>query len=439
VTEPRRPVSPTGPTRPSRRLLASVDRCAGLVRELVACQEEKRTGALHVECGTAHAYVYFRAGVAVSAEEGTLGESLGRILLAKGTLDDAQYRAVIERMTSSLVGDEDMRFGEVAVGLGFLGADEVREALADQVKRRILRCITWDKQAWAFHDSPSWLEGVGRFPTRIEPIVLTATRGGLGDERTSAVLAPWLVRFPCLTPEHAREAADRFGLDASELRLLESLDGQRTVAECLSGEHFEVAFPILAALVLADAVPLLPTKRPPRFQVAEHLVRARKSLKPRPLTPAPAPKHDLPPPSRRPTPPPISTRAEAERSFLVGKEHLDAGRFDRALAFLRDATAGRPDALEYAVFAGWAELNTDLPAPTREAVTKRLKRDAAKAVQQDQKFSYGLYVLGHLAHREGQAELAERYFRAATRLDPKNVDAERHVRILERRRLAKKR
>jgi len=433
VFEPRRP------SRPSRRLLASVDRCSGLVRELLAAQDEKRTGALHVECGTAHAYVYFRAGVAVSAEEGTLGESLGRILLAAGTLDEGQYRAVIEKMTSSLVGDEDMRFGEVCVALGFLGAEQVREALAEQVKRRILRCIVWDKQAWAFHDSPSWLEGVGRFPTRIEPIVLTAARGGLGDERTSAVLTPYLARFPCLTPEHARETASRFGLDAAELRIVESLDGQRSLAECLAGEHFEAAFSLLAALVLADAVPLLPTKRPPRFQVAEHIVRARKSMKPRPVTPAPAPKHDLPPPSRRPTPPPISTRAEAERSFLMGKEHLEAGRFDRALAFLRDATTNRPEALEYVVYAGWAELNTELSAAAREALTKRLKRDAARAVQQDQKFAYGLYVLGHLAHRDQQAELAERYFRASVRLDPKNVDAERHVRILERRRLAKKR
>lgn len=417
------------------------------MREVLRLQADRRTGALHVECAGAHVYLYLRGGAVISAEEGTLGETLGRILLARGALSVEQYRAIIERMTEGLIADEQMRFGEVAVELGFLTSEAVRDALAEQVRQRLLRCLSWEDPLWEFHESPSWLEGIGRFPTPFEPVVLDAVRAS-SEPRVFGILAPYRDRFVWLPSSEAQDVVRRFALQTEDARLLEGLDGLRTLAE-LVGDRRSPLARLLAALVLAQVPAFHDAPRPARFQVQA----PRPAAPPPPPTPPPPP----PPPSverpaRKPTPrpspasmrhaapPPSSVepgsqraRLEAEKSFLKGRELLAGNDFARAQPLLAEAARLHPDAAEYAVYAGWAELNVCAEAD-RPRLHRALRVATSTAVRHDGGFAFGIYVLGHLALRDDRADLAERYFRRASQLDPKLVDAARHVVILERRR-----
>ena len=60
-----------------------------------------------------------------------------------GALTERQYVRVIEHMTSSLMQSEQMRFGEVAIQLGFLAASDIQTALARQVQLKVVRCMQW--------------------------------------------------------------------------------------------------------------------------------------------------------------------------------------------------------------------------------------------------------------------------------------------------------
>lgn len=418
---------------------------------MLALQADGRTGALHVESEGAHAYIYFRAGVAVSAEEGTLGETLGRILLDKRILSPEQYRTIIERMTRALIDNEQMRFGEVAIELGYLSVPQVTEALAEQVRRKILRCLLWERSAWSFHESPTWLEGVGRFPTKIEPVVLAATRGAFDRARLDAVVRPYSSGHAELRDAPAA-VAERFGLHGADLRFLESLDGTRALAAHLAEPApAEVdARGLLAALVMTDLLelhaapkiiaPAAAAPRAPIIEAPRTIARPPIVDPPRPPSVAPPPPsrplHDLPPSSRQPEG--QMARLEAEKAFLRGKEHLAEDRPARALPELRKAAALLPEALEYAVYAAWAELCTCADDERRPAIERSLKAITTRAVRQDNDFAFGIYVLGRLAMDQDKNELAERYFRAASTLDPKLLDAARRLRLLEMRRQKKR-
>jgi hypothetical protein len=349
-------------------------------------------------------------------------------------------------MTRALIDNEQMRFGEVAVELGYLDVTQVRDALAEQVRRKILRCITWERSSFYFHESPSWLEGVGRFPTRIEPVVLAATRGAFERARLDAVLRPYLDRYATLR-DGPRAAADRFELAGADLRFVESLGGTRTV-----GAHLAEPAPaevdargLLAALVMADQLDLrdAPKSIAPAAPVAPLRPIVERSA---PLPPPPEAKRppSAPPPvPSRPPPPPRPpegqmARLEAEQAFLRGKQHLAEDRLARALPELRRAAELLPEAAEYAVYAAYAEWQSCTDEETRTRLGKQLKLVTSRAVRHDNELAFGIYVLGLLAMDQDKNDLAERYFRAASTLDLKLVDAARRLRILEMRKPKKR-
>ena len=78
------------------------------------------------------------------AAGGTVGDSLGRILVDEGVISEHEYGEAIRVMTATLVDDEQTRLGEVLVGLGYLTHEGVQRALERQMRRKIMRCLMWD-------------------------------------------------------------------------------------------------------------------------------------------------------------------------------------------------------------------------------------------------------------------------------------------------------
>lgn len=115
-----------------------------LVAALLLAQAERRSGVFDVHAEGARTQVFLSDGSVVFAEQGTLGDTLGRVLVREGKLTTEQYTAAIQRMVQGLVESEQMRFGEVAVELGFLMQEQVNEALATQVRHKVLRCLMYE-------------------------------------------------------------------------------------------------------------------------------------------------------------------------------------------------------------------------------------------------------------------------------------------------------
>ena len=235
----------------------SVPLPATVIKKLLELSREARSGVLDVDGEGVCTVIYILRGVPMFAEEGTLGETLGRILMREKVLTEAQYAQIIDRMTSSVMGAEQMRFGEVAIALGFLTPEQVNEALAKQVRRKIIRCIELENPTCVFRDAADQLEGIARYPCAVEPLVLRAVRHMFTEERITRILEGSADRYPELSAP-ADEVSVRFKMDPAETAFLKTLDRTQNVFQLIfsapiDGLH---ASQLLAVLLVADAIHL---------------------------------------------------------------------------------------------------------------------------------------------------------------------------------------
>ncbi len=224
---------------------------ADFVRDLVALNRDRRTGVLEVRGDGAAVFLYFSEGTPVFAESGSLGDTLGRVMLEDGLLTREQYAQVVEQMTAELVTSEQMRFGEVTVQLGFLSPQQVHEALSHQVRRKLVGCLQWESPARIFDPAPEALAEVGHFPCPFDASLMEGMRRFFDPERAHRVVEPLLDRRLRLTCS-VEEAARRLELGAHELRVLRQIDGVRTAAEVLAASPLDsvLSFQLLTALIL---------------------------------------------------------------------------------------------------------------------------------------------------------------------------------------------
>ena len=122
------------------------------VLELVA---ERRTGVLEVRADGLRTQITFDAGKPVFAEDEAPGESFGRLLMRQGVITNDQFVRVIVEMTRAAAGNNQLRFGEVAVGLGVLTPEQVERGLAEQVCGIITRSLQRGESEWSCCTRPS--------------------------------------------------------------------------------------------------------------------------------------------------------------------------------------------------------------------------------------------------------------------------------------------
>lgn len=417
---------------------------------LVAVAREKRTGVLEILAEGTTTLLYFDGGRVVFAEAGTLSETLGRVLVAEGRLTQEQYAAVIERMTAALVDAEQLRFGETAVAMGFLTGAGVHEALELQVRRKLLRCMQWEEAECRFADHPDALEGITRYPSDVEFLVVEGIRRYWDRARTDVVLAPLLDRWLRLVV--SRDVLnDRYRLGADEARFVQKLDGAGTLREALRlGPVDDLrARQILVALLLTEALEIhehrasaMPSLAPPmRVEVeslrrrADRLAgRIRRAMQDRraaaaesaaaqsavaePITEEQAQLDDK------------RARLEGERAFQQGRRQMVYGAWPLAAKELRKAAKLCPAMVEYQLYAAWADAQASA-APAERA--EELYELCQRALKEDRDLAFGWYVKGRLAMDADDELRALRCFRRATRLDPKDVEAARWHRTLKKR------
>ena len=115
----------------------------------------------------------------VSAEGGSLRETLGRMLLRHGALSEAEYTRVIERMTEKVIANEHQRMGEVLVELGLLSAEEVHQALRAQVFEKVDGLLRAARTpSWSFSELDALPEGLEPFAL---PPMATLVLAGLRE------------------------------------------------------------------------------------------------------------------------------------------------------------------------------------------------------------------------------------------------------------------
>lgn len=299
----------------------------GLLKTLLDLAATDKSGAVTVDGPGARVRLFVERGAVVFADEGTVGETLGRMLVRERVLTEEQYDAAIEWMTDLRARGKKSKLGEVFVELGLLTPQQVHAALAAQVQQKAVRALAWPTATVVFVECHGALDVIGRFATPIEPLVVAAVR--LADrERIDDLLAHTRERYPTVRAS-AGPCIDACGLRRSEDAFARSLDGTRSMGELVDAAAGGVdSAVVLTTLLLLEALDLdarparsLAKAAPPRPQPKKTTSAAKWPPAP-PSARRPAPQRKpppLPPAAKSPVkgprslrPPPPSMRGQAQ-------------------------------------------------------------------------------------------------------------------------------
>lgn len=400
-----------------------------LVRTLISAQHERQTGTLQVEAEGVVTIVRLRDGHPVFVEGGLPADSLGRLLVQRGTISESTL-AMVEEQRMLLQGR--MRFGEVAKRLGVLETDVLNDALRDQVRDKLMRCLHWERTQHTFVAEDHRVPALPGAAVMAEPLLLAAVARHFSGERVQDLLSPLWREAVRLRTERKR-IIDCFGFDELEDAMLDQILAAPSVGHVMAGpaaRNPRVGH-VLVALALCDQIESPELEAPDESGpfIIEELARTpRRSLRVQDA-PAPSGSGSISPDPRAPAesgPLPGKEKLLADSAFLQGKELLSAGEYGAAADAFREASNLRPSALEYALFAAWsAYLSTGRAGKWRDMLSELCTRTLA----QDRHLAFAHHVRGQLALESKDLETAKQALTRALELDPQDDEAKR---LLER-------
>ncbi len=457
------------------------------MHELLRLQRERRTGALAVTAEDVYTAIYFLGGRAVFADSSAVSETLGRVLLDEGVLDQSQYDHALSELTQLLRDNRHARLGGVLLNLGYATKNQLQSAIVSQTARRIGHLMQFDEPSFEFSEGDRELDGVPRYPMRVEPEIYDGVRRYFDESRVRKILAPYASGYLVLRAD-VPLISECFHLGHDSVAILETIDGTATTRDWLGRQTDESAWPLLCALALTGVLGALPQAATPA------IVEEERASNPSLAPPGSTGRHEIPEvypigdqdqdaDGRRSGPPPNAWPARRERLFTpspgmravrfgrrrdtvegpppvpprvtqdseatspepvspeqlerleaetAARQGLDLLRQDQLmLAEDKFAQAHRamPHVAEYALYLAWTKSRRR--AGFDEATLEELERLATEAARQDSTHGFPPYVSGHLALARGNKEMAYRFFKVAERRDADNRDALEQLRRLE--------
>ncbi len=397
-----------------------------LLAELFAIQSAGETCAVVVTSAGRERRIQFDAGTLVHPEDPSQNRALGELLVTERKLTRAHLDALLEALSA----EPGARLGDLAIARGYLTRRELGLALLADLRASVIEVLTWDDPTFSVSPGERPHAARARFPTSIEPLVLSAFRK-LPRVRLAALVAPLARQAPPILLEPAEAMRALFRTRIEENEALSSVirdGGAQALGDMMKGKRGpHDGLPFVAALAAAGSLTWPggpPSQRsnppPPRLVVPRgaRRVRLSRAAKKKAIA-ALAPKGDdtlrwlLPEDSGRATTEPAasaSAKIVAERAFHVGKAHLDLGDTTAAKAEFWRAHQLDPGMAEYELYLGWLTLRGD------EQRAAELESIATRAKRQAPELGFASYVLSHLALLRGDVERAEAEQQRAARL-----------------------
>ncbi len=334
---------------------------------LIELWRRSETVVLEVEANDVLTTIYMLEGTPMFASNGTLTDTLGRLLIRMGRITEDQLEQAIEHFIENYEGT-NKRVGEVLIELDMVTPEQISEALHIQTREKILSCFQWTHLRYSIKRDP---ESVKRMP-----------------------------RFSCPVPYLLEDGIRRY---YDEGRIDQVVEG---LAHCYPG--VEIARDRVAELLAGD----------PEHQQLEMPDDDDEG--------ALADAFDVPPKDRSNA---AVRSLWAEASYKMGKR-LMYHRPAAAIGKLKRAVKLRPEALEYRMLLTYIEYRTSKDADTRAEKAKEARAFAEQALQQDRKAASAHTILGHFDKLVGNLGGAIEHFRRALELDPTDREAKQEFRLL---------
>jgi tetratricopeptide (TPR) repeat protein len=129
-------------------------------------------------------------------------------------------------------------------------------------------------------------------------------------------------------------------------------------------------------------------------------------------------------------------KLEAERAFRSGMVLLLQNMLPGAHREFVRAAELQPSEPEYRMYEAWGSYLTAREEEARTLARAKASACANRLLQDHRESSRAHSILGQLAQSTGEFEAADRHFRMALRYDPDDLDAQRGLRLLSKRRPA---
>ena len=147
---------------------------------LLRLAEERRSGSLDLRRGRQRKVVHLFGGYPIFVQSNLRAETLGRLLVKRGGLTDAQHEEVL-----ALAKGEGLKYGEALVRAGLMTEEAVLGELVGQTRHKVQSALRWAEGEWTFTDDSEIGAKVPR--CTIDPVETVLS--GLGNADVHRVLA----------------------------------------------------------------------------------------------------------------------------------------------------------------------------------------------------------------------------------------------------------
>jgi hypothetical protein len=371
-------------------------------------------------------------------------DTLGEVLCDLGVITEGQRR---ESGAQATLGEALQ--GAALVSIGACDAPAVERGLREQLRRKAGRLFAAIEGPWETHAGVDLLEGFGgrRFPIDVEPLLWPSLRAQAEHPVVGAVIERLGTRRLRILAGSA--APSLFADDVATRGAVDGLLRGSRVSELLSAGHpLSMVRPLVALLAMTRQLERVRSSQLPGSSLAPAPVsaaplpigdgaslfpEATQSLPPRPAMSLP-PLPLLPGLQTRESisaPPRVDPNIVRDKRLRDGELALSQRRPADAEREARAVLGDTPNDIGALLLLARALLAHDAPdllPEVRLAVTAALSRDP----RNDAAF----VVTGKMLLREGDAKRALGCYVKAYRLNPRNVEAARAIRLATARRRA---
>jgi len=291
-----------------------------------------KTGILSVERNKVVKQILVREGRVIACASQEPSDMLGHFLVSRGRITEDTLRAALARQAT-----ERTHLGMLLVSMGALSEEDLHRHLEDKAQETIFGLFDWEDAEFRYADGETSDANIYAVNMRVEDILLRGAQRWDEIQRIRTIFNdPGIVLRRTSRAPPAEVMRNRMAR-----RILESVDGERTVADILLHAHASeyLVTKLLHKLHVARVVEIACVR-----QVERKVEAAPEPARAFPAGPLPQPK--TPGASAAAVAAPVRTAAGAvvadQEDLEVARKLLNRGDFEAALEILDRAYKSQP-------------------------------------------------------------------------------------------------
>ena len=199
-----------------------------LAEVLVTVHHYKVPGVLTASRDGVEKRIFIWKGDVIFASSSDREDSLGVFLMRTGRITREEHDLSVKLL---LAPNETRRHGAVLVGMGILTSKELILAVTEQVRAIVHSVFDWPDGTVTFNVGQYRTDEIIQLHIPARQAVLEGVKAVVDAPRLVALLGPrWAVFDPVYTPADLSDIT----LSAGEIRLLQAVDGAKTLRDLVS-------------------------------------------------------------------------------------------------------------------------------------------------------------------------------------------------------------